>query len=72
MTKITAPFTVEQADALNRYQRAGQFHPYTCGKCRQVLVATENGWICPSTACDYTQNWAWSPPTVEPRPIFAP
>jgi hypothetical protein len=22
-----------------------------------VLIATENGWVCPS--CDYTQTWAW-------------
>lgn len=55
---IKAPFTPEQIDALNKYQNSGIFHPYTCGneKCRQDLIATENGWICP--CCEYTQNWA--------------
>jgi hypothetical protein len=23
-----------------------------------VLIATENGWICPCPGCDYTQQWA--------------
>lgn len=64
---IHAPFTPEQVRRLNEYQHAGQFHPYTCGNCRdnlgtengmndRLLVATEQGWECPT--CDYTQNWA--------------
>ena len=67
---IYAPFTHEQVVALNEYQRAGWMHPFTCGICRdrlgtcnekdewvddRKLVATINGWICPT--CDYTQNW---------------
>ena len=57
---IHAPFTPEQVAALNEYQEGGYMHPFTCGtdKCRETLVATEAGWVCP--ACDYTQNWAHS------------
>jgi len=62
---IRAPWTPEQVAALNRYQQAHDFHPYTCGGNRKdewhldgegVLVATEKGWVCPY--CNYTQNWA--------------
>lgn len=60
-------FTPEQVVDLNRYQRAREYHPYTCpyrgdGKHRVfngdlgALVATVRGWICPF--CDYTQGWA--------------
>ena len=70
---IHAPFTPEQVQRLNEWQtQTGTnmpFHPFTCG-CRGesvhgheggdtgVLIATENGWVCPS--CDYTQDWAHS------------
>jgi hypothetical protein len=63
--KISAPFTSEQAECLNRYQRSGEMHPFTCGGNRSdkdhldhegILVAVESGWICPF--CDYTQDWA--------------
>lgn len=49
-------------DKLNSHQKRKDFHPFTCGKNHTdsnhldgegVLVATENGWICPF--CDYTQ-----------------
>ena len=26
-----APWTDEEVEALNRYQRSGRFHPFTCG-----------------------------------------
>lgn len=74
MTKIFAPFSPEQVEALNRFQQSMVFHPFTCGGNRSdekhkayqkehggdfgQLVATEKGWICPS--CGYTQDWAWS------------
>lgn len=57
--KITAPFTIAQVDALNRFQRAGHVHPFTCGNDHsgdKDLVATKDGWICPN--CDYRQDWA--------------
>lgn len=59
-----APFTQEEIDVLNEHQRNHEFHPYTCGGNRKdakhldgegVLVATEDGWICPF--CDYKQDW---------------
>ncbi len=52
-----APWSKSQVDALNRSQKSGYFHPFTCGndKCRCDLIATANGWICPQ--CDYTQDW---------------
>jgi len=66
MTKkiIEAPFTDEQVEAINLYQKNGVFHPYTCGGNRTdgkhldgegILVATKEGLKCPY--CDYTQNW---------------
>jgi hypothetical protein len=30
MKKIEAPFTKEQVDKLNNYQKEGVFHPFTC------------------------------------------
>jgi hypothetical protein len=53
-----APWTQEQVDNLNAFQQMGSFHPFTCGgsNCREVLVATSDGWRCPK--CDYTQQWA--------------
>ncbi|MGE5510507.1 MAG: hypothetical protein ACM31O_04545 [Bacteroidota bacterium] len=70
---IKAPWTPEQVEALNAYQRSGRFHPFTCGNDRfdqahavytitnglsdyGILIATEQGWICP--CCDYRQDWA--------------
>lgn len=69
---ITAAFTSEQVQHLNEYQThtAGglpAFHPFTCGNRSDgkhgteggdigVLIATEDGWVCPH--CDYTQKWA--------------
>lgn len=56
--------TQELVDELNRYQKAGAFHPYTCGLNRKdkyhldrqgILVATLEGWKCPY--CTYTQDF---------------
>lgn len=57
--KIKAPFTPAQVEALNKWQKNGNVHPFTCGNDHEGdrnLVATTEGWKCPS--CDYTQNWA--------------
>jgi hypothetical protein len=57
-------WTDDQVATLNANQKAGQFHPFTCGGssevpgCREVLVATPNGWVCPDPRCTYTQGWA--------------
>lgn len=56
---MKAPWTQAQVEALNAYQTAGEFHPFTCGNDHggdRVLVAVPSGWTCPG--CDYTQDWA--------------
>lgn len=68
--RITAPFTPEQVDGLNTYQKSGVMHPFTCRNRDNnhpyeseygdhgVLRARESGWYC--IHCEYTQNWAWA------------
>jgi hypothetical protein len=67
VTIIHAPFPPEVVEALNRYQQAGQWHPFTCRRRNEsphgwrwgdkgTLRATEAGWVCDD--CDYTQDWA--------------
>lgn len=63
-------FTKEIVEQLNKRQQEGKYHPYTCDRsfseCEVVLgnynhskdgvlIATENGWICPCGK--YKQNW---------------
>lgn len=58
---IKAPFTDDQVDALNEFQHLGFVHEFTCKNNHpgnNVLIATKDGWICPS--CNYTQNWCHS------------
>ena len=58
--QVNSPFTDDQVASLNTSQRAGVFHSFTCGteNCRGILVASREGWHCPS--CSYRQYWAWS------------
>jgi hypothetical protein len=57
---LRAPWTSEQVDALNRYQRLGHVHEFTCKEqhdgADRTLYATREGWRCPH--CAYTQDWA--------------
>lgn len=53
-----APFTPEEVESLNGFQRWSGMHPFTCGWCPAVLCAGEEGWYCPD--CDYGQDWAHS------------
>jgi hypothetical protein len=72
-TFIAAPWTDDQVDNLNRHQRAGLVHPFTCGRREHhrdhpgVLVAERDGWHCPAPGCGYRQTWAHpfmtAPPT---------
>lgn len=58
-TKLKAPWTPDQVAALNRFQKSGFVHEFTCGNDHEgdrVLVAHSDGWHCPS--CSYVQNWA--------------
>ena len=52
-----APWSPDIVQGLNRQQKSGVIHPYTCGdeKCRAILIATTDGWIC--SKCNYTQDW---------------
>lgn len=57
--KIEPPWTAEQVEALNRFQKAGFMHPFTCPDSHdgdRDLTATPDGWIC--LKCGYTQKWA--------------
>jgi hypothetical protein len=62
MPIIRAPFTDEQVENLNAWQKMGWIHEYTCGnkdkhpKDTGSLIATKKGWVCPY--CNYTQAWA--------------
>jgi len=63
---IHAPFTPAQVEHLNNWQIDGRVVPLTCGKCRTDLVATVDGWICPT--CGYRQDWAPAE-MAEPYPL---
>lgn len=52
----TAPWTDSFIKQLQTWQDNKFTHSYTCGDCRQDLVPTREGWICPD--CAYTQNWS--------------
>jgi hypothetical protein len=71
MKLIFAPWTKEQVEALNLFQMADYFHPFTCpndhsgGESQDTpldnrLIATRQGWVCRHWAagCTYTQTWA--------------
>ena len=58
-----------QIAALNKFQKDGNFHPFTCNNRNDgnhpledeygdhgVLRARKTGWYC--NFCDYTQDWA--------------
>jgi hypothetical protein len=53
---VEAPWSAEQVAALNAYQEAQFHHPYTCPACPADLVATPDGWVCPTG--HYKQRWA--------------
>ncbi len=65
---VRAPWTSEQVDALNRWQRLGYVHEFTCNNDHpgdRTLFATLNGWVC--AHCDYRQDWAHAAMLL-PRP----
>ena len=59
---IRAPWTDAQVEALNAWQQRGDVHEYTCPYSHddgsRVLIATRDGWVCPS--CGYRQRWAYA------------
>lgn len=67
--KRYAPWSEDQAKALNAFQHRGNFHPFTCPNTSEHLpqaqhvhlIADELGWICPVKTCTYSQpDWAWA------------
>ena len=62
--KVTAPWSEDIVERLKRWQLCGFYHEYRCGKCKSVLKATQNGWVCTSGECGYKQDWAHEPPTI--------
>ncbi|MFD9443360.1 hypothetical protein [Streptomyces sp. NPDC060001] len=74
---IRAPWTAEQVDALNRFQKEGGMHPFTCGHehpahPNAILNATPTGWRCFVLDCEYEQDWAHAfmvDPAAWPRPF---
>ena len=53
-----APWTADEVANLNRYQRWGRMHPFTCPNDHpmRTLLATPEGWVC--LGCTYKQDWA--------------
>jgi hypothetical protein len=62
---VEAPFTEDQINSLNEFQKSRVMHPFTGGNEllpgneEDILVAKEDGWISLNDP-DYHQNWAWS------------
>lgn len=52
------PFTTEEIQSFNEYQKVGIMHPYTCGNREHsgddLLFAKEDGLYCPT--CEYKQD----------------
>jgi hypothetical protein len=40
LEKSIAPWTPDEVESLNEYQRSGAGHPFTCGQCRDVRGTT--------------------------------
>lgn len=60
MAKVDAPFTEEQVESFNAFQRNSGKHPYTCGNdsSHALLIAAPDALKCPD--CEYHQSWAHS------------
>lgn len=53
---VIPPWSADQVEALNAWQRLGYVHEFTCPHEHGALIATTDGWRCPK--CTYIQNWA--------------
>lgn len=85
MERIEAPFTRTVAIALNRYQFAHKFHPFTCGSGNRgdeahsatfKQIGVDQGLLIANKdgwfcpSCDYRQSWAHNAMTNPPRDMF--
>jgi hypothetical protein len=69
MTRITAPFTDDQAESIKGYQKSRYHHPFTCGTkgCHHITLWVSNdGFHCGNcyrwhqTWChDFMADWSW-------------
>ncbi len=55
--RIFAPWTSEQVEALNLYQKSGTYHPFTSEQTGADLIATKDGWA-ETEGGPVIQNWA--------------
>jgi hypothetical protein len=70
LAKIYASFDAVQVEQMNRCQKFGSVHPFTC-TCGNTLLATEAGWRC-NHCPDYRQDWAFAIwPTKKPSTFSA-
>lgn len=61
MEKFAAPFTAEQVEALNKWQKWGAnvgFHCSTHDK--KKLEARTDGWHCTEPGCTHALDWAYA------------
>lgn len=54
---IFAPWSPEQVEALNLYQKSGAFHPFTSEHSGADLIATVDGWV-ETQGGPVVQDWA--------------
>ena len=68
MPRTEAPFTDDQVESLNAYQKAGVMHPFTHGDGpdKVDLIATRDGWIAApggpgvqTWAHAFMADWSW-------------
>jgi hypothetical protein len=63
MSEIKAPFTPDQVNSLNEFQKSGVMHPFTGNNDmlpddeQDILVAAEDGWHSLNDP-NYFQDWA--------------
>ena len=57
MTYKLSPFTEDEINSINEFQKCIYWHPFTCGDgCEDALIATVEGMRCPKCVT-YRQNW---------------
>ena len=68
LEQSNAPWTNDEVDSLNEYQKAGYVHPFTYGDIEEKvdLIATNEGWvvkpggpIVQTWAHKFMTNWSW-------------
>ena len=58
MSHLDAPWTPDEVDAINRWQKKPAVHEFTCDQGHHVaLIAETCKLTCPHPGCLYTQTW---------------